>query len=114
MGKKLFVALAVGALLLLQFGDCAMAMDQQAMQCCHSMPCMPVSHDQDCCKNMISAQMPNMLPARLVSLHTPTVAAVEYPHVDDILRDAPDLPLMVNAQQHSPPELYTLHASLLI
>lgn len=115
-GRKLFVAMAAGALLLLQFGDCmsAMALDQQSMQCCRSMPCTPANHDHNCCKNMASAQSPNMLPASHVSLSGPTVVAVEYPRLLDLDRSTLAPPMVVEAQEHSPPELYTLHASLLI
>ena len=115
-GRKLFVVLAAGVLLVLQFGDCmsAMTLDQQSMQCCGSMPCTPANHSHGCCKNMASAQSPNMLPAAHVSLRGPTVAAVEYPRLLDIGRSTLAPPVVVEAQEHSPPDLYTLHASLLI
>lgn len=115
-GRTLFVVIAAGALLLLQFGDCmsAMALDQQNMQCCRSMPCTPANHSHDCCKNMASAQSPNMLPAAHISLHAPTVAAIEYPGLLEVVRSTLAPTVMVEAQEHSPPELYTLHASLLI
>jgi hypothetical protein len=114
--KRLFLVFAAAALLLPQFGDCmsAMGMDQQAMRCCRSMPCTPANRSQGCCKNMLSAQMPNMLPVQHVSLHVPTLTTIEYPRLTEVLGHAPALPLFVEAQQHSPPELYTLHASLLI
>lgn len=113
---KLFVVMAAGALVLLQFGDCisAMTLDHQSMQCCRSMPCTPANHSHGCCKDMASAQTPNMLPAAHVSLHAPTVAAIEYPRLVEVARPAPASSLVVEAQEHSPPELYTLHASLLI
>lgn len=116
MGKRLFLAFAAAALLLLQFGACtpAMGMNQSAMQCCRSMPCMPANRSQRCCQNMLLAQPPNMLLVQHVSLHVPAVAAIEYPRLTEILRHASAPPLLVEAQQHSPPELYTLHASLLI
>lgn len=116
MRKRLFLAFAAAALLLLQFGACtpAMGMNQTAMQCCRSMPCMPANRSQGCCKDMLSAQLPNMLPAQHISLHSPTVTAIEYPRVTETLGHASAPPLLVEAQQHSPPELYTLHASLLI
>jgi hypothetical protein len=115
-GMKLLVVMAAGALLLLQFGDCmsAMALDQQSMQCCHSMPCTPANHSHGCCKNMASAQTPNMLPGAHVSLHGPTVAAVEYPRLLNVVRSNVAPLVVVEAQEHSPPDLYTLHASLLI
>jgi hypothetical protein len=63
---------------------------------------------------MASAQTPNMLPVAHVSLHAPTVAAVEYPRLLEFVRSTLAPPVVVEAQEHSPPELYTLHASLLI
>jgi hypothetical protein len=116
MGKRLFLVLAAGALLLFQFSDCmsAMTLDQQSMQCCGSMPCTPANHSHGCCKNMVSAQTPNMLPAPHVFLHGPNRATVEYSGTLKIVRSIPTPAVAIDAQQHSPPELYTLHASLLI
>ena|SRR5215472_8277914 len=115
MGRRIVPALAVAALLLFPFGDCmsAMAMDEAAMQCCHSMPCTP-ANGQGCCKNLVSAQTPNMLPAQHVSLDLPSVAQLEYPRLSEVSGHSRDPWVTVDAQQHSPPELYTLHASLLI
>ena len=114
--KRLFLILAAGALLFLQFGDCmsAMAQDPQAMKCCGSMPCAPANHGHDCCKSMVAPQAPGVLPARQVSLHGPVVAVVEYPLTLEIVRAAPSRSAAVSAPQHSPPDLYTLNASLLI
>ncbi len=116
MAKRLFLVMAAVALLFLQFGDCmsAMTMDQQSMQCCASMPCTPANHSRGCCKNMTSAHAPSMLPAQHASLHGPIVAAIEYPRTLDMTRPVPVPLVKVDAAQHSPPELYTLHVSLLI
>lgn len=116
MGKRLFFPLATLALLLLQLGNCipAMTMNPGAMQCCRSMPCTPANSRQGCCKNMVSASAPSMLPGHHAALHGPTVAAIGYPRVTEILRYAPDPYSIIEAPQHSPPNLYTLHASLLI
>ena len=116
MGKKLPLVLAAAALLLLQFGDCVSAMSrkQQSMKCCASMPCTPANQSQGCCKNMTSAKAPSMLPAQHASLHGPTVTVIAYPQILAIVRWAPAPSVMIEAPQHSPPELYTLHASLLI
>ena len=59
--------------------------------------------------------MPNMRqPETGVSLQAPTIEAIEYTGIAEIVRSGP-LPLMtLEAQLHSPPALYTLHASLLI
>lgn len=116
LSKKLFLMLAAGALLLLQFADCMSAMtpDQQSMKCCDSMPCTPANQNHDCCKNMVSERVPNVLPSAKVALHVPTLAIVEFTGTLEIARALPVTHVTVEAQQHSPPELYTLHASLLI
>jgi hypothetical protein len=116
MCKRLLLVLAAGALSLLQFGDCmsTIAPDQKSMQCCHSMPCTPSNHSRDCCQDMASGQTPNMLPAGYVSLNGPTVATVVYPRMVEIVRSTATPAVIVDAQQHSPPDLYTLNASLLI
>jgi hypothetical protein len=116
MSKRLFIFVALVALLGLQFVDCASAMtqDQQSMQCCGSMPCDPSNQSHDCCKGMVSSQTPSVLPAAHVALRAPVMVvthvlaspqATPYPEVSRLDFEAP---------QHSPPELYTLHSSLLI
>jgi hypothetical protein len=116
MRKRLFVVLAVVGLLGLQFADCmsAMTQDQQSMKCCGSMPCDQSNRSHDCCKAMVSSQSPSVLPSTHVTLHAPVMV------VTDILASPQAMPyaeasrLDFEAPQHSPPELYTLHASLLI
>jgi hypothetical protein len=116
MTKRLLIAVAMVALLGLQFADCmsAMMQDQQTMQCCGSMPCDPSNQSHDCCKAMASSQSPSVLPVAHVALHAPVMVAIDilespqamtYPEVSRLDFDAPT---------HSPPELYTLHSSLLI
>jgi len=116
MGKRLFVVLVVVALLGLQFADCisATTQDQQSMKCCGSMPCDPSNQSHDCCKGMVSAQSPNVLPVSHVTFHAPVMVvsgtlaspqAMTYPEASR---------LDFEARPHSPPELYTLHSSLLI
>jgi hypothetical protein len=116
MGKRLFVFLALVALLGLQFAYCmsAMTQDQQSMKCCGSMPCDPSNQSHDCCKGMVSSQSPSVLPVAHVTFHAPVMV------VTDILGSPQAMPypevsrLDFEAPQHSPPELYTLHSSLLI
>jgi hypothetical protein len=114
--KRLLVFLAAVALLGLQFAECMSVMtpDQQSMQCCGSMPCDPSNQSHDCCKGMVSAQSPNVLPISHVTLDPPVMViagvlaspqAVPFPEPSRLEFAAP---------QHSPPKLYTLHASLLI
>jgi hypothetical protein len=118
IGKRLFLVLAAGALLFLQFADCMSAMtpDQESMKCCGSMPCTPANQSHDCCKGMVSGQSPNAIPTARVSLSAPAITFVEPLASVEIARMV-SLPLgAIEAPQHSPPppELYTLHASLLI
>lgn len=114
--KRLLVVIAATATLFLPVQACmSEPMANQDMQCCKSMACMPQIGAQRCCKDMASPVAPNMLPARRGALQAPAVAVIDYPQAVDltglttyVLFDA------VRAQQHSPPELYKLHASLLI
>jgi len=116
MSKKLIIVVALVALLGLQFADCmsAATQDQQSMKCCGSMPCDPSNQSHDCCKGMVSSQSPSVLPVAHVSLHAPVMV------VTDVLASPEATPyaevsrLNFEAPQHSPPELYTLHSSLLI
>jgi|SRR5260370_41344564 len=116
MGKRLFVVLAVVVLFGLRFADCmsAMTQDQQSMKCCGSMPCDPSNQRHECCKGMVSSKSPSVLPVAHVTLHAPVLV------VTDILASPQAMPypdvsrLDFEAPQHSPPELYTLHSSLLI
>ena len=116
MGKTLFLILAASALVLMQVGACMSAplVEQADMQCCHSMPCAPGHSTQSSCKKMVSARAPNMTFAKQVSLHDPAVATVEYPTTAEFLGQNLERHSSVTAQQHSPPDLYTLHSSLLI
>jgi hypothetical protein len=116
MRRGLFLVLAAGALLLLPFADCmsAMTQDQQSMQCCTSMPCAPAIHIQGCCKPVTSPQTQSIVITARASLHAPVFVDLGYAQTFDIARSAP-VPLeKVEARQQSPPDLYTLHASLLI
>ena len=116
MRNKLFIVVALVALLGLQFADCMSAMthDEQSMKCCGSMPCDPSNQSHACCKGMVSSQSPSVLPVAQVALHAPVMVET------DILASPQAAPyaavsrLDFEAPQHSPPELYTLHSSLLI
>jgi hypothetical protein len=114
--KTTFAILAVVAMLLLQFTDCmsAMTQDEQSMKCCGSMPCDPSNQSHDCCKGMVSSQSPSVLPVAHVTVHAIVMVvtnilvspqAMTYPEASRLDFEAPT---------HSPPELYTLHSSLLI
>jgi hypothetical protein len=115
MIRKGLLVLSMVALVGLQFADCtsAMAQDQQSMKCCGSMPCDPSNQTHDCCKGMISAHSPNVLPAAQITLHVPVMVVTDilasqqttaYPAASGLDFESP----------HSPPKLYTIYASLLI
>ena len=115
IGKKLFALFAAVAFLGLQFADCMSAMtpDQQSMKCCGSMPCDPSNQSHECCKSMVSSRSPSVLPGAQVSLPAPlAVLSHNLPTLEKIgsviTRSDFVTPL------YSPPELYTLHGSLLI
>jgi hypothetical protein len=116
MRTRLLVLLAAVALLGLQFADCMSAMtpDQQSMQCCGSMPCDPSNQSHDCCKGMVSAQSPSVLPVAHVTLHAPFMVVSQVLASPQAMLYSEASRLEFEAPQHSPPELYTLHASLLI
>ena len=116
MGKRLFVALAVVALLGLQFADCmsAMTQDQQSMKCCGSMPCDPSNQSHDCCKGMVSSQSTSVLPVSHVTLHALVIRVTDTLAWPSPLTDQEPSRSDFDAPRHSPPELYMLHSSLLI
>jgi len=117
MRKKLLIVVAIAGLLGLQFVDCMSAMteDQQSMQCCGSMPCDPSNQSHDCCKGMVSAQSsPNLLPVAQVTLHAPVMVVTTAVASPQLTPFAQISRIEFAASQHSPPELYTLHSSLLI
>jgi hypothetical protein len=114
--KTTFLMLAVFAILLLQFADCmsAATRDQQSMQCCGSMPCDPSNQSHDCCKTMVSSQSPSVLPAAHVTLQPPAMDVADILPSPRVVQLSEASRAKFEAPQHSPPELYTLHASLLI
>ncbi len=116
MRDRLFILVAMVALLGLQFADCmsAMTQDPQSMKCCGSMPCDPSNQSHDCCKGMVSAQSPNVVPVSHVTLHTPDMVVADVLAAPQVVSYAQVSRFEFAAPQHSPPELYTLYASLLI
>ena len=114
--KTTLLVLAVVAILLLQFTDCmaAMSPDQQSMQCCGSMPCDPSNQSHECCKSMVSSQSPSVLPVAHVTLHPPVIDVADILPAPQVLELSEASRTEFTAPQHSPPELYTLHSSLLI
>ena len=116
ISKKLFLMLIVGTVLLLQFADCmaAFSQDQQAMQCCGTSACTPANQSHGCCNAMASTETPRMLVGARISLDVPAVAAAERAPVLESAMSMPLISTSFEPQQYYPPELYTLHGSLLI
>jgi hypothetical protein len=115
--KRLLVVIAAAAILFLQVQSCMSdpMSNQQDMQCCKSMPCTPMNKTQGCCKNMVSPSTPNMLLAQQHSLQARPAVIVDYLQTVDLAHWTTSSSFEpIRTQQHSPPELYTLHASLLI
>ena len=114
--RMTFLVLALAALFVLQFADCLshLSADQQAMQCCGSMPCNSTNQSHDCCKTMVSSQSPSVPPAQHLVVNVPVAAVVDHLPAPEaaVLADASFS--RFEAPQHSPPELYTLYSSLLI
>jgi hypothetical protein len=116
MRKRLLITVAMVALLGLQFADCmsALSQDQQSMQCCGSMPCDPSNQSHDCCKSMASPSSPSVLPAAHVTLHPPAMIVADILASLQVIAVSEASPSDFAPPQHSPPELYALHSSLLI
>jgi hypothetical protein len=116
IGKKLLLCLLFGALLLLQFADCmaAFSRDQQAMQCCGTSACTPANQSHGCCKTMTSTETPRMLVKARASLDVPAAVVVGHAPVLETAIFTPLISSSFEPQQYYPPELYTLHSSLLI
>ena len=116
MRTKLLILVTIVALLGLQFADCmsAMTQDQQSMKCCGTMPCDPSNQSHDCCKAMVSSQSSSVLPVAHVTLHAPVMVATDILASPQAMTYAEASRLDFEAPAHSPPELYTLHSSLLI
>ena len=116
MRKRLLVVVALAALLGLQFADCmsAMTQDQQSMKCCGTMPCDPSNQSHDCCKAMVSSQSPSVLPVAHVTLHAPVMVSTDILASPQAMTYPEAFRLDFEVPPHLPPELYTLHSSLLI
>src|ERR1700692_2516630 len=107
MTKRLFIVVALVALLGLQFTDCmsAATQDQQSMKCCGSMPCDPSNQSHDCCKGMVSSQSPSVLPVAHVTFHAPVMVVADALASPQATPYAEVSRLGFEAPQHSPPEL---------
>jgi hypothetical protein len=115
LAKPTFLAVLAVALAAYAFDCGATTTPEQAMQCCNSMPCSSHGHHgQDCCKTMVSSQSPSVLPAEHSVLNVPVAVVADHLSATKVIVIAEVAPSRFEAPQHSPPDLYTLHSSLLI
>jgi hypothetical protein len=63
---------------------------------------------------MVSSPSPSILPVEHTALNVPVAAVVDNLSATEIVVIAEFSSSRFEAPQHSPPELYTLHSSLLI
>ena len=114
--RAAFLALVATALLALQGADCfaPAPADHEAMACCHSMKCLPGQHAHRCCTAKTTSQPQTALPQEYSALQAPAPAAVAHLALPVVTARAGVYGSGLGAMQHSPPDLYTLHASFLI
>ena len=109
------ILVALSIFLVMQFAECqAMSADQQTMKCCRTMHCNPANHKHDCCKNMVSPQMASAPPNPQIPLSIPAALPAGPLPVTAIVRSPEIFWPKIDASQHAPPDLYIVHASLLI
>jgi hypothetical protein len=63
---------------------------------------------------MNSAPAPNVIVKARVSVTAPAIVVAWYPSMTEFARPTATPPAKDEVQEYSPPELYTLHAALLI
>lgn len=110
----IFSLLAVG-FLLPQVVDCsAWGANLTPMACCRLMQYCHASHaGRDCCKRKVAAHRPSfLLSGPAVRVRPETAVLLSFHQAQAGLLESPRPAF--EAPQHSPPELYTLHASLRI
>ena len=83
------------------------------MECCGTLTCAPTNVRHGCCETMNSTETPTMLVKERVSLLAPTVAVLEQAPAFETFTSLLIAPAY-EPQGYSPPDLYTLHTSLLI
>jgi len=84
------------------------------MQCCGTSECSPANQTHGCCETMAATEAPRMLVEARVSLDAPAVGVVQHASMLETAMVTPLISSSVERQQYSPPDLYTLHNSLLI
>ncbi|SRR6266849_4509951 len=114
--RRLFFVLAAGAAFLLLFADCmpVATAGEQAAKCCASTPCSPATKMESCCETPLSGHAPSVMVKARVSMAAPIPEITGRVSSLQIERYKPERPVVADVPLFSPPDLYTLHASLLI
>ncbi|MBZ5501688.1 MAG: hypothetical protein LAN59_05505 [Acidobacteriia bacterium] len=114
--RAAFLALVATALLALQGADCFVPApaDRQAMACCHSMKCLPGQHAHQCCAAESTSHPQIGVPQESAALRVPAPGVAAHLALPVVTARAGVYGSGLGAMQHSPPDLYTLHASFLI
>ncbi len=105
-GKAILCAVIVASLAAYAYDCLPMTTAQQAMDCCHSMPCSTQAHKgKDCCQSMAANQVAFALPTLVhhISLHPP-VAGIASPVRPSALACSGR---MIAEQNESPPGFHT-------
>jgi hypothetical protein len=116
-GRRILgVPIVAVLLLLLSSSDCRIwaAADVQAMRCCARMGCALGQQQRPCFTATAPADGSRTTPQARTSLVAPSVAAELQPPAEELSVVAFSPTGVADATQHSPPELYLLHLSLLI
>src|SRR5258708_19355497 len=101
--RPIFLAVLAAALLAYAFDCGAPATSEQAMQCCHSMPCSSHGHHaQDCCKTMAAMHAPFVQPSSVQGVsYSPLAFAVPTTIGKPLAQDFPNR--VIAAVSHAPP-----------
>ena len=118
LSRRILGAAIAGVLfLLMSISDCRVwaAADLQAMRCCARMGCALGQQQQPCFTATAPADGSRTTPRVRTSLVAPSVTAeLQQPPAEELSLEAFSPAGVADATQHSPPELYLLHLSLLI
>jgi hypothetical protein len=116
MAQRAPLISALMALFSLQFADCLspISSDHQSMRCCGSGSCNPTNRSHDCCKTVVVPNASMGIPIQHIALAAPIALVVDRVSMSQAPVIPDTLHFEYDAPQHSPPELYTLHSSLLI
>jgi hypothetical protein len=113
--RRIFVVLVAAALMLPTVIECLASgtADAQSMRCCAETSC-PRHQKQTCVSTTAPADNVQPIPLARTELAAPSLAPEQHSFAEPLIAAASSSGGMADAPQDSPPELYTLHLSLLI